>query len=162
MSSANQTFRGPHLASGMLASDLWRTTIKMTDEERLAQVKWFAALMDDQFRVPGTSLRFGWEPILGLFPGIGDVLTSALSLLIVQHAWQTGASKLTLARMIGNVVADFAIGAVPILGNLFDFVWRANRKNARLLEQHLARAKQTPLVRASTRNRLSQSSPSSH
>jgi hypothetical protein len=112
-------------------------TAGMTHEERLAQVRWLAGLMDDAFRVPGTNLRFGWDTILGLFPGLGDVLTSALSLLIVHHAWQTGASKLTLARMIGNIGVDFVVGAVPFLGDLFDFVWKANRKNARLLEQHL-------------------------
>ena len=96
-------------------------------------------MMDDAFPIPGTPLRFGWDSVLGLFPGFGDVLTSALSLLIVHHAWQTGASKLTLARMLGNVGVDFVVGAIPFLGDLFDFVWKANRKNARLLEQHLHR-----------------------
>ncbi|HEX2447117.1 MAG TPA: DUF4112 domain-containing protein [Methyloceanibacter sp.] len=114
-------------------------TAGMSHEERLAQVRWFANLMDDAFRVPGTPLRFGWDSVLGLFPGLGDVLTSALSLLIVHHAWQTGASKLTLARMLGNVGLDFAIGAIPFLGDLFDFAFKANRRNARLLEQHLNR-----------------------
>jgi hypothetical protein len=112
-------------------------TAGMSHEARLAQVRWLARMMDDNFRVPGTPLRFGWDSVLGLFPGLGDVLTSAVSLLIVHHAWQTGASKLTLARMLGNVGVDFVVGAIPFLGDLFDFVWKANRKNARLLEQHL-------------------------
>ena len=111
----------------------------MSHEERLAQVRWLARMMDDNFRIPGTGIRFGWDFVLGFVPGIGDVLTSALSLLIVHHAWQTGASKFTLARMLGNVAADFAIGAVPLIGDLFDFVFKANRRNARLLEQHLNR-----------------------
>jgi hypothetical protein len=120
------------------ASDFLRDmTSGMTHEQRLAQVRWFAGVMDDAFHVPGTGLRFGWDSILGLFPGLGDVLTSALSLLIVHHAWQTGASKLTLARMLGNIGVDFVVGSVPLIGDLFDFVWKANRKNARLLEQHL-------------------------
>ena len=106
-------------------------TAGMSHEQRLAQVKWLANLMDDAFRIPGTPLRFGWDSVLGLFPGLGDVLTSALSLLIVHHAWQTGASKFTLARMLGNVGVDFVVGAIPFLGDLFDFVWKANRKNAR-------------------------------
>jgi hypothetical protein len=114
-------------------------TARMSDEERLAQVKWLASLMDDRFTVPGTPLRFGWDSVLGIFPGLGDVLTSAISLLIVHHAWQTGASRFTLARMLGNVGIDFLVGAVPFLGDVFDFVWKANRKNARLLEQHLRR-----------------------
>ena len=109
----------------------------MSHTERLAQVRWLARMLDDSFGIPGTRIRFGWDSVLGLFPGFGDVLTSALSLLIVHHAWQTGASNLTLARMLGNVVADFAIGAIPFLGDLFDFAFKANRRNARLLEQHL-------------------------
>jgi Domain of unknown function (DUF4112) len=95
--------------------------------------------MDDAFRVPGTPIRFGWDSILGLFPGLGDVLTSIISLLIVHHAWQTGASTFTLARMVGNVGADFLIGSVPFVGDLFDVAFKANRRNARLLEQHLKR-----------------------
>jgi Domain of unknown function (DUF4112) len=114
-------------------------TARMSHEERLAQVKWLASLMDDRFAVPGTRLRFGWDFVLGLFPGLGDVLTSAISLLIVHHAWQTGASRFTIARMLGNVGIDFVVGAVPFLGDVFDVVWKANRKNARLLEQHLRR-----------------------
>src|SRR5665648_1257721 len=88
----------------------------MSHEERLAQAKWLARLMDDNFRIPGTKLRFGLDSVLGLFPGLGDVLTSAIALLIVHHAWQAGASKLTLARMLGNVGLDFIIGAVPLIG----------------------------------------------
>ena len=121
----------------------------MSHEERLAQVRWLARMMDDSLRIPGTGIRFGWDSVLGFVPGVGDVLTSALSLLIVHHAWQTGASKLTLARMLGNVAADFAIGAIPVIGDVFDFVFKANRRNARLLEQHLnRRAAANPLKRA--------------
>jgi hypothetical protein len=94
-------------------------TAGMSHEQRLAQVRWLARLMDDNFAVPGTNLRFGWDSVIGLFPGFGDVVTSAISLLIVHHAWQTGASKLTLARMLGNVGIDFVVGAVPFLGDLF-------------------------------------------
>jgi hypothetical protein len=111
----------------------------MSHEQRLAQVRWLASMMDDSLRIPGTGIRFGFDSVLGFVPGVGDVVTSALSLLIVHHAWQTGASKLTLARMLGNVAADFAIGAVPVIGDLFDLVFKANRRNVRLLELHLDR-----------------------
>ena len=139
MHSAEQIFgqANPWARSRGTADYLRDMTSGMTHEERLAQVRWLAGVMDDAFHVPGTRLRFGWDSILGLFPGLGDVLTSTLSLLIVHHAWQTGASKLTLARMLGNIGVDFVVGAVPFIGDLFDFVWKANRKNARLLEQHL-------------------------
>lgn len=114
-------------------------TSRMSHEERLAQVRWLASVMDDRYVVPGTPIRFGWDSILGLFPGIGDVLTSIISLLIVHHAWQTGTSTFTLARMVGNVAADFLIGSIPFVGDLFDVAFKANRKNARLLELHLKR-----------------------
>ena len=114
-------------------------TAGLSHEQRLAQVRWLARLMDDNFAVPGTNLRFGWDSVIGLFPGFGDVLTTAVSLLIVHHAWQTGASKLTLARMLGNVGVDFVVGAIPLFGDLFDFAFKSNRRNARLLEQHLHR-----------------------
>jgi hypothetical protein len=114
-------------------------TSRMSHEERLEQARWLAGLMDDRYVVPGTRVRFGWDSILGLFPGLGDALTSIISLLIVYHAWQTGASPFTLARMIGNVAADFLLGSVPFVGDLFDVAFKANRRNARLLEQHLKR-----------------------
>ena len=78
-------------------------------------------MMDDQFRVPGTRLRFGLDLMLGLFPGLGDVVTSAISLLIVHHAWPSGAPKSVLARMLGNVGVDFLIGSVPLVGDLVGF-----------------------------------------
>ncbi len=112
-------------------------TAGMSHEERLQQVRFLARIMDEQFIVPGTGIRFGWDSILGLFPGIGDAITSAVSLLIVHHARQTGASRIALARMLANIGVDFLVGAVPLVGDAFDFAWKANRKNARLLEQHL-------------------------
>ena len=117
MHSAEQIFgqANPWARSRGTADYLRDMTSGMTHEERLAQVRWLAGVMDDAFHVPGTRLRFGWDSILGLFPGLGDVLTSALSLLIVHHAWQTGASKLTLARMLGNIGVDFVVGSVAAI-----------------------------------------------
>jgi hypothetical protein len=138
MTNIGQIHRAPHGAVGNAALPFLRdSTSGMSHEERLAQVRWLARLMDDNFRIPGTTLRFGWDFVLGLFPALGDVLTSAVSLLIVHHAWQTGASRLTLARMLANVGIDFVAGAVPFLGDLFDFAFKANRRNAGLLERHL-------------------------
>jgi hypothetical protein len=119
------------------ADFLSRSTAGMSHQERLNQVEFLARIMDEQFVVPGTRLRFGWDSILGLFPGLGDVITSAISLLIVHHAWQTGASPIVLARMLANIGVDFMLGAIPLAGDALDFAWKANRKNARLLERHL-------------------------
>ena len=141
MTSRSETLGGTGQsvwARGRASTDCLRDlTAGMSHEERLAQVKWLAGMMDDRFGVPGTKLRFGMDSVLGLFPGLGDLLTSAIALLIVHHAWQTGASKLMLTRMLGNVGVDFVVGAIPFVGDLFDFVFKANRKNARLLEEHL-------------------------
>ena len=141
MSSSEQVFGRAWAyggASSKSAAEFWRDYSKgLTHEQRLAQVRFIARMMDDQFRVPGTNLRFGLDFLLGLFPGLGDAATSIISLLIVHHAWAAGASKLTLARMLGNVGIDFLVGSVPLFGDVFDFAWKANRKNARLLEAHL-------------------------
>ncbi len=111
--------------------------VGMTHEQRLIQAQWIARMMDDRFALPGTKLRFGWDSVLGILPGLGDAVASSISLLIVHHAWQTGASPLTLARMLSNIGLDFLLGSVPLLGDAFDVVWKANVKNAGLLEQHL-------------------------
>jgi hypothetical protein len=141
MSSSEQVFGRAWAyggGAGKSAAEFWRDYINgLTHEQRLAQVRFIARMMDDQFRVPGTNMRFGLDFLLGLFPGLGDAVTSVISLLIVHHAWQSGASKLTLARMLGNVGVDFLIGSVPLFGDFFDFAWKANRENARLLEAHL-------------------------
>ena len=143
---------GERLWSGGTASAAFLRDLGagMSHEQRLAQVRWLARMLDDNFSIPGTRIRFGWDSVLGFIPGFGDVAGSALALLIVHHAWQTGASKLTLARMLGNVAADFAIGAVPLVGDLFDFAFKANRRNAHLLERHFdsqARKRKRPKSR---------------
>jgi hypothetical protein len=130
-------FSGGRTTPFAAADFLGRLTADMSHEERLQQVRFLARIMDEQFIVPGTRIRFGWDSILGLFPGVGDAITSAISLLIVHHARQTGASRIVLARMLANIGVDFLIGAVPLVGDALDFAWKANRKNARLLEQHL-------------------------
>jgi uncharacterized protein DUF4112 len=107
----------------------------MSHKERLKQVRWIARTMDEQFRIPGTRLRFGWDAIIGIIPGMGDVLTSAASLVIVHHAWRLGTPSPLLARMLGNIGIDFLLGIVPIAGDAFDVAWKANMKNATLLKQ---------------------------
>jgi Domain of unknown function (DUF4112) len=125
-------------SGGKSGAEFWSRYSKgLTREQRLAQVRFIARLMDDQFAIPGTNIRFGLDFLLGIFPGLGDAVTSVISLLIVHHAWQIGASKLTLARMLGNIGLDFLVGSVPVVGDLFDVAWKSNRKNARLLEAHL-------------------------
>ena len=108
----------------------------MSHKERLKQVRWVARAMDEQFQIPRTRLRFGWDAIIGIIPGVGDVLTSAASLVIVHHAWRLGTPSFLLLRMLGNIGIDLVLGLVPVAGDAFDVVWKANLKNARLLKQY--------------------------
>ncbi len=104
-----------------------------------ADVERIASLMDDRFRVPGTSLRFGLDSLIGLIPGIGETVTAGISTYLMALAWQAGAPFLLIVRMALNVVLDTVLGAIPLVGDLFDFAWKANRKNAQLLANHMER-----------------------
>jgi hypothetical protein len=92
-----------------------------------------AALLDDMFRIPGTKIRFGLDALIGWVPGVGDAMTGIASFLIVFASWRRGAKTVTLVRMIANVLLETAIGAIPVAGDVFHIVWKANRRNYRLL-----------------------------
>ena len=110
---------------------------------RAAGVQSFARLLDSAFRIPGTKVRFGLDPIIGLVPGVGDLAGAVLSGFIILRSARLGAPRSVLARMVMNVAIDTVVGSVPILGDLFDVVWRSNLRNAKLLERHLARPEHT-------------------
>ena len=97
----------------------------------------FAYWLDAGIRIPGTNLRFGVDPILGLIPGVGDAAGAALAGWILVEAVRMGASRATVLRIAGNVALDAGLGAVPLLGDIFDFAWKANVRNVALLERHL-------------------------
>ncbi|HEU4564851.1 MAG TPA: DUF4112 domain-containing protein [Gemmatimonadaceae bacterium] len=105
---------------------------------QLASVRAVARLLDDIFTIPGTRIRVGFDPILGLVPGLGDAIGGLLSVYIIVAAARLGAPSDVLMRMLGNVLVDSAVGSVPLVGDLFDVGWRANRRNVMLLEQHIA------------------------
>jgi hypothetical protein len=94
-------------------------------------------ILDTWFRVPGTNIRFGLDGIIGLIPGIGDVLGGLASCIIVLAAYVRGAPPITILRMVVNVAVEVLVGTVPVLGDLFDIAWRANRRNYHLLERTL-------------------------
>ena len=94
-----------------------------------------ATLLDTALVIPGTSIRFGFDGLIGLIPGVGDAITTALSAYLVYEAYRLGAPMQLLARMIANVALDGAVGAVPLVGDAFDVLWRANRRNMRLLRE---------------------------
>jgi NAD/NADP transhydrogenase beta subunit len=98
----------------------------------------FEILLDEAFRIPGTQLRFGIDGIIGLVPGLGDVLAGVLSLVIPTAAWIRGVPYVTLARMAVNLAIGVLVGSVPFFGDVFDIVWKVNRRNYLLMSRHLA------------------------
>jgi hypothetical protein len=107
--------------------------------ERIARIDRLASLLDTRFVIPFTKFRFGADSLIGLAPGLGDAITTALALYIVYEAHKLGAPKTVLTRMLGNVAIDGLFGAVPIAGDVFDVMFRANRRNVRILREHLER-----------------------
>jgi hypothetical protein len=103
--------------------------------DRLRQV---AELYDAGIRIPGTRFRIGLDPLIGLVPGLGDLIGAGVALWIVAEAVRLGATGFVLFRMLVNIAIDTLGGAIPVAGDVFDAFWKANLKNVRLLERHLA------------------------
>jgi hypothetical protein len=106
---------------------------------RIERLDRLSRLLDIAFVVPGTNIRFGVDAILGLIPVVGDWAGVALSSLVILEAARIGAPAGLLARMVGNVVIEGVFGSVPVVGDVFDVFWRANRRNLALLRRHLSR-----------------------
>ncbi len=109
----------------------------------ISSIQQLARLFDAAVRVPGTNIRFGLDAVLGLIPGAGDVAGGLLSAFIILQAGRLGAPRSVLARMVMNVAIDSIVGAVPILGDLFDVGWKSNMRNAALLERYAERPQAT-------------------
>lgn len=107
------------------------------DERRLARIRMLADVLDRAFRVPGTDIRFGLDPLIGLIPGLGDVLSGTVSGYLLLEAARAGASPSVLGRMVLNIVVDMTLGALPVVGDVFDVGYRANSRNVDLLLRHL-------------------------
>jgi len=113
----------------------WQTGGRLLGDDRL---RWLEILLDEAFKIPGTQIRFGLDGIIGLIPGLGDVLAGILSLLIPLAAWVRGVPYITLVRMLINVSIGLLVGTIPIFGDAFDIFWKANRRNYRLLTRSIA------------------------
>lgn len=107
------------------------------DEAALERVRTVAHLMDEAIRVPGTDFRIGLDPVLGVLPGAGDLLSAAVSLYIVAEAAYMGVPLTTVVEMLGIVAVDAAVGSIPVVGDLFDAVWKANKRNVEKIEEFL-------------------------
>ena len=106
--------------------------------DALRSMQWW---LDEAFRVPGTSIRVGWDPIIGLVPWAGDLLTALLSCAIVLHAHQMRLPRIVQLRMLMNVAIDLLVGAIPVFGDAADAFWKSNSMNMALLERHAAEAR---------------------
>lgn len=93
-------------------------------------------LLDSEFRVPGTNIRFGWDPIVGLIPGLGDLVGPVFAVVLLLHAWKLRVPKIVMARMLVNAAIDAGLGAFPLVGDAVDVFWKANQRNVGLLERH--------------------------
>ena len=108
-------------------------------EQRLARLEAVAKLLDVAFILPGTNIRYGIDGLIGLIPVVGDIIATALSLWLVREARALGAPWHITARMLANVAVQGVVGAVPVAGDAFDVLFRANMRNARLLRRWLDR-----------------------
>ena len=110
-------------------------------EQSLERIRVFADLMDSRFRIPGTKIRFGLDPILSLLPVAGSTLSYLISAYLVIEMVIAGASGKVAIKMILNILLDAILGLIPFIGIIPDIFYRANNRNFRLLEEHYAQGK---------------------
>jgi Domain of unknown function (DUF4112) len=107
----------------------------------LPWLRWWAELLDSKFRIPGTNIRFGVDPILSIIPVLGELSTPMFTALVLTQALRQRVPAVVIFRMVVNALIDAAIGAVPVAGTVADVFWRANNVNLALLERHLRHAR---------------------
>ncbi len=115
----------------------------VTPDQALGAYRTMAYYFDEAFRIPGTNLRFGLDSLVGLVPGAGDLAVSGLGAYALLLAFKLKAPASILVRMLANLAIDTIVGAVPLLGDLFDAAWKANTKNRKLLDAWLANPART-------------------
>lgn len=111
--------------------------LSRNEAEELERLERLAELLDSRFRVPGTDMRFGLDPLLGLVPVLGDAVAAIISIFIVLRLANLGVSRFTQARMLLNIVLDFGIGSVPVIGDILDVAYKVNIKNIALARRNL-------------------------
>jgi hypothetical protein len=126
-----------------------------TIRDSVARISALAKILDSAIPIPGTNRTIGIDPLIGLIPVVGDAISAALASYIIWEAKQLGIPRWKLARMIGNMAMDTAVGAVPLVGDLFDLAYKSNRRNLRIVLDHLERTgRLTPKVIEGTAVRI--------
>ena len=109
------------------------------NSDSLSRARTLARILDSAVRIPGTDIRFGLDPLLGLVPGLGDVAGAGFASYLLIVAARLGVPRVVLARMLLNIGIDTVVGTVPVLGDVFDVGWKANTRNLALMERYLER-----------------------
>ncbi|WP_414473441.1 DUF4112 domain-containing protein [Microvirga sp. M2] len=125
-------------------------------EDSLARITLLAKLLDSAFVIPGLNRRVGFDALLGLVPVVGDAVSAALASYIIWEARQLGLPRWKIARMVGNVAVDTALGAIPLAGDVFDVFFKANERNLRIINDHLGVTKRGPKVIDGTAVRINE------
>ena len=110
---------------------------KELNEEKLLRLKRLSHNLDEAFTIPGTERKIGIDPIIGLIPGGGDLIGGALSIYIMHAGIIMGMPRSVIIRMFGNIALEFIIGCIPIIGDLFDAMWKSNQRNVKLIEDSI-------------------------
>jgi hypothetical protein len=139
MGDGNGNLKGGALTAAPANTERWNRGAWLFRDKTLQNLE---TLLDEAFRIPGTQFRFGIDGIIGLVPGLGDVLGGLLSAVIPLAAWTRGVPYITLARMAANLAIGVLVGTIPIFGDIFDVAWKPNRRNYRLLQRHLGEPRQ--------------------
>lgn len=124
------------LAAAATTDDPQENIPYVADYTQAHDLNWLTRLLDTQMRIPGTQVRFGLDPLLGMLPVAGDVVSLAVSSYILWRAWRMGLPKRKLARMAWNLGLDALLGALPVVGDVFDLFYRANVKNLKLIRAY--------------------------
>lgn len=131
------------MAADQGTSRVANPTASLTSPGHRTRLRRLAHFLDTAIPLPG-GLRIGFDGIIGLIPGAGDLIGTLMSSYIVAQAHRLGASKAVLLHMAGNIALETVVGVVPVLGDLFDFGWKANRRNVDLLAHYLDSPRETP------------------
>lgn len=113
------------------------SNVSLEQRAALRRTRTVARILDESIRVPRTNFRIGIDPVLGILPVSGDIVAALSSLYIVLEAARVGVSPRTLTQMGLNIAVDLMVGSIPVLGTLFDAVWKANVRNVDLLEEQI-------------------------
>lgn len=126
---------GDHAGSDSTDVEIEGTTPR--EEAALGRVRLLSRVLDDAIKVPGTNFRFGLDPVLGILPVGGDAVAAVISLYPVVEAYRFGASTSTITKMLALIAVDAVVGSIPVIGPVFDAVWKANKWNLRTLERQI-------------------------